>query len=101
MTRSIVLDDVLQTPALPGAEERLEWPISDRAVALGYKPTPGQLKSIGKAAASLYFARYGQKPPKREQFVDGTTRLVNSYSSKDLQILDEAIKTIMERADNT
>lgn len=100
LTRSIVLDDVLQTPALPGGEERLEWPISDRATALGYKPTPGQLKSIGRGAAALYRARYGKEPPKREQFVDGATRSVNSYSSKDLPILDQAIKAVMDKSKN-
>lgn len=97
LTRSIVLDEKLQAPSLPGSSERLEYPVSDRALELGYKPTPGQLKSIGKGAASLYRARYGQEPPKREQFVDGTTRKVNCYSQKDLPILDEAIKAVMER----
>lgn len=97
LARSIVLDDVLQTPALPSGENRLEWPISDRAVALGYSPTSGQLKSIGKGAAALYRARYGKEPPKREQFVDGTTRLVNCYSHEDLPILDQAIKTVMDK----
>lgn len=97
VTRSIVLDDVLQSLALPSGEERLEWPISDRAVALGYHPKPGQLTTIGKAAAALYRARYGQEPVKREQFVGGTTRKVNMYSQKDLAILDQAIKSVMEK----
>jgi hypothetical protein len=97
LARSIVLDDVLQTPALPSGEERLEWPISDRAAVLGYKPTPGQLRTIGKGAAALYRARYGQEPPEREQFVDGTTRKVKCYSQKDLPILDQAIKAVMDK----
>ena len=97
LTRSIVLDEKLQTPSLPSSSERLEYPVSDRALELGYKPTSGQLKSIGKGAASLYRARYGQEPPKREQYVDGTTRKVNCYSQKDLPILDQAIKAVMER----
>ena len=97
LARSIVLDDVLQ-PALPQADnQRLEYPISDRALELGYKPTPGQLRSIGKGAAALYRARYSQEPIKREQFVDGTTRKVNVYSQKDLPILDQAIKRIMDK----
>ena len=37
-------------------------------------------------------ARYGKRPPKREQFVDGTTRKVSVYSEDDLDIVDEAIK---------
>lgn len=97
LARSIVLDDVLP-PALPQADnERLEYPISDRALELGYKPTPGQLRSIGKGAAALYRARYSQEPIKREQFVDGATRKVNVYSQKDLPILDEAIKRVMDK----
>lgn len=101
VTRSIVLDDVLQSLALPSGEERLEWPISDRAMALGYHPKPGQLTTIGKAAAALYRARYGQEPTKREQFVGGTTRKVNMYSQKDLAILDQAIKSVMEKEKNS
>lgn len=97
LVRSIVLDDVLQ-PALPQADsERLEYPISDRALELGYKPTPGQLRSIGKGAAALYRARYSQEPVKREQFVDGTTRKVNVYSQRDLPILDQSIKAVMDK----
>ena len=98
LTRSIVLDDVLQAPALASGEERLEWPISDRAVNLGFSPNKGQLMKIGKMAAALYRARYDQEPIKREQFVDGTTRKVNMYAHKDLAILDEAIKSIMGQA---
>lgn len=97
LTRSIVLDDVLQASALPSGEERLEWPISDRAVVLGFNPNKGQLMKIGKAAAALYRARYGSEPIKREQFVDGATRKVNMYAHKDLAILDQAIKSIMEQ----
>lgn len=100
LTRSIVLDDVLLTPALPGDGERLEWPVSDRAAVLGYRPNHGQLIRIGKLAATFYFARYGKKPLEREQYVDGTTRMVKCYSHKDLPILDEAIKAVMEKDKN-
>lgn len=100
LTRSIVLDDVLQASALPSGEERLEWPISDRAVVLGFNPTRGQLMKIGKVAAALYRARYGSDPIKREQFVDGATRKVNMYAHKDLAILDQAIRSIMEQENN-
>jgi prophage antirepressor-like protein len=100
LTRSIVLDDVLQAPALPSGEERLEWPISDRASILGFNPSKGQLMKIGKIAAALYRARYGSDPIKREQFVDGATRKVNMYAHKDLAILDQAIKSIMQQENN-
>jgi hypothetical protein len=47
---------------------------------------------IGMLASSLYLAKYGERPVKREQFVDGTTRRVASYGEDDLDILDQAIK---------
>ena len=43
-------------------------------------------------ASSLYLAKYGERPVKREQFVDGTSRRVASYGEDDLDILDQAIK---------
>lgn len=90
--RNVVLQEKLQ-PALPG---RVEWPVSDRAVVLGHRPTPAQLRKIGKEAARFYQERHGQKPVQREQFVGGATRMVNVYSEGDVDILDEAIALVME-----
>jgi hypothetical protein len=60
---------------------------------LGYGVQNGNiLKSIGQFASKLYQARYGIRPPQREQFVDGTTRMVRVYSQDDLDIVDQAIK---------
>lgn len=94
MVRDIVLADKLDKPALPsGQPERLEYPISDRLIDLGYGVQDGNiLKSIGLIASNLYKARYGNRPPQREQFVDGTTRMVRLYSQDDLDIVDRAIK---------
>lgn len=89
--RNIVLEEKFQ-PALPG---RVEWPISDRAVVLGHRPSPAQLRKIGKQAARLYQERHGEKPVQREQFVDGATRMVNVYGESDVDILDEAIARVM------
>ena len=72
--------------------ERSRLPLIGATLYLGR-----QLKSIGKGAVSLYGDCYGQESPKREQYVDGTTRKVNCYSQKDLPILDQAIKAVMER----
>jgi prophage antirepressor-like protein len=90
--RNVVLQEKLQ-PALPG---RVEWPVSDRAVVLGHRPTPAQLRKIGFEAARLYQERHGQKPVQREQFVGGATRMVNVYSEGDVDVLDEAIALVME-----
>ena len=96
LVRSIVLADKLQSTALPGATDRLEWTLSDRVVHLGYKPQAlGILTKIGRAAASLYRARYSSEPPKKEQHVDGATRKVNLYNSDNVDVLDAAIKQIL------
>lgn len=89
--RNILVEDKLQ-PALPG---RVEWPVSDRAVVLGYRPNPTQLRKIGKEAARIYQLHHGEKPVQREQFVAGTTRMVNVYSEADVDVLDEAISLVM------
>lgn len=95
--RDILLADKLKQPTpLPGGE-RAEWPVSDRARHLGYKPKRGDLIKIGKVAAQLYRLRHNAEPPIREQYVDGTTREVKSYSSADLDILDQAIATVLEK----
>ena len=95
--RDILLADKLKKPtALPGSE-RAEWPVSDRARHLGYKPKRNDLIKIGRTAAKLYRLRHNEDPPVREQYVDGTTREVKCYGSADLDILDQAIATVMEQ----
>lgn len=98
LVKNIVLEERLKKPALPEGQSeqgRFEWPVSDRATFLGFHPARKQLINVGKAVASLYRERYGAEPPKREQFVDGTTRMVNCYSETDLDILDAAIRSVM------
>lgn len=96
IVRDILLEDKLKKPALPSGG-RAEWPVSDRARHLGYSPNRKQLISIGKTVAGLYRLRHeGQDPPEREQFVDGTTRMVKCYGEADLDILDQAIALVME-----
>lgn len=95
--RDILLADKLKKPAALSGGERAEWPVSDRARHLGYKPKRGDLIKIGKVAAQLYRLRHEQDPPIREQYVDGTTREVKCYGSSDLDILDQAIAAVMEK----
>lgn len=102
--RDILLEDKLKKPLLPSGG-RAEWPISDRARHLGYQPNRAKLIKIGKVAAELYRVRHNYvdefgnqvkvDPPKREQFVDGTTREVYCYGENDLDILDQAIALVM------
>lgn len=97
LVRDILFEDKLKKPALPSGG-RAEWPVSDRAKHLGYKPNRSDLIAIGKTAAGLYRLRHeGQNPPEREQFVDGTTRMVKCYGEADLDILDQAIALVMEK----
>lgn len=93
LVRDVMFAEKLDKLALPEEKKRLEYPISDRVVDLGYGVQTGNvLKSIGQIASNLYKARHGERPPKREQFVDGTTRMVACYGPDDLDIVDAAIK---------
>ena len=97
--RNILLGDKLQPSpqGITNRQPRLEYPVSDRAIDLGYRPTNSQLQQIGKRAKKLYLERHGTEPVKREQFVGGATRLVNVYGFADLDILDEAITFVMDK----
>jgi prophage antirepressor-like protein len=94
IVKDILLEDKLLKPS--NEQKRFEVPISDRARQLGYNPNKGQLQKLGKTAVQFYRLRYNEDPPKREQFVDGTTRMVNCYSTDDIDILDQAIAVVME-----
>jgi prophage antirepressor-like protein len=95
IVRDVLLEDRLKKPALPGTG-RSEWPVSDRARHLGFNPDRTALMKIGRTAAKLYrLAHNGEDPPQREQFVDGTTRMVKCYGEADLDILDSAISLVM------
>ena len=96
--RNILLGDRLQpSQGITDRQPRLEYPVSDRAIDLGYQPKFKQLLQIGKKAKKLYVERHGTEPVKREQFVGGTTRMVNSYGFEDLDLLDEAISDVMDK----
>ena len=98
--RNILLGDRLQPSLTQNSQTeppRLEYPVSDRAIDLGYRPTHGQLLQIGKRVKKLYLERHGTEPIKREQFVGGTTRMVNVYGFNDLDLLDEAISLVMDK----
>ena len=70
--RNVLLKEKLQPSLTSTNPGRLEYPVSDRAIALGYKPNNTQLQQIGKRASRLYQEKYNSKPPQREQFVGGT-----------------------------
>ena len=97
--RDILLADKLQRSSTETTltQARLEYPVSDRAMSLGYRPDSRQLQQIGKQASRLYQDLHGTKPVQREQFVGGTTRMVNVYGFQDLYLLDQAIFSVMDK----
>ena len=97
--RNILLAEKLQPSSteITTTQVRLEYPVSDRAVFLGYRPDSRQLQQIGKQASRLYQERHGTKPIQREQFVGGATRMVNVYGFDDLDLLDQAILSVMDK----
>lgn len=96
IVRDILLEDKLKKSTLP-SQGRAEWPISDRARHLGYNPNRSELIKIGKTAANFFRLRYNDDPVQREQYVDGTTRMVKCYGEEDLDIVDKAILIVMEQ----
>lgn len=88
--RNIILEDIIQ-PYLP-----VDWSVSDRAMYLGYNPTRTQLIAIGKEAARLYREQYDEDPPQSEEVVEGQTRPVKVYSRKAVDLLDTAIRKVMD-----
>ena len=64
-------------PALPGDDEMT---LSDAWMEVFQQALPRtQNKSAGTLVANAYREDFGTEPPKRQQFVDGAPRKVNSY----------------------
>lgn len=97
LVRNITLQDKL---ALPSGE-RTAWPISDRVRHLGLTANRGQLIRIGKLASDAYNQRYGYRPIKREQYVDGAVRQVCEYKAADVDLLDAAITHVILEGNTT
>jgi len=68
--------------------------ISSVAFELGLSISNGQAKKAGKIAAAAYLERYQESPSKHHQTVGGNVILVNSYTQKDRDLLESAIKGI-------
>ncbi len=73
--------------------------IPERCVALGYgKPGRGQDSEIGKAVARAYRkAHNGSDPTKHDQFIDGRSVQVNTYTDADLPVVDAGIHDFFAR----
>ena len=78
--------------AITDGEDVRPTSISLVASELGYKVSSKQLISIGREVAKAYFHRYDDVPPKHEQLVDGRVTKVNSYTTRDKDLIVEALR---------
>jgi len=69
--------------------------LSQVAADMGYRFPKGQDSKAGRILAVRYREKYNKEPSKHKQFVDGATRLVNSYTEKDRDLVEEVIKECM------
>lgn len=71
--------------------------ISDRISQLGFgKQDNAVMSKVGKAVAKAYRNKYGAEPPNRTQYVDGAPRQVKHYTHSDLDIIDDAIYSVLK-----
>jgi hypothetical protein len=66
--------------------------VSVVAADLGYRFNASQLTRVGGWIAKAYFSKYNESPPKHEQFVGGAAIKVNTYQSKDRDLLEAEIR---------
>ena len=66
--------------------------ISTIAAELGLRFTTDELKSIGAKVSKLYHAKHGTGPSKHEQPCGGAVRLVCSYTERDRDIVEQALR---------
>jgi len=83
--------------AIANGEQR-ESPISLSVVAkdMGHRLTDSQAKKIGIKLKRSYMQTHGQAPPKHDQLVNGRVTRVNSYTTRDLSLVQEVIKAFMD-----
>ena len=56
------------------------------------------LKKYGRAVAELYRQKYGEEPPRREQFVQGRPVMVKHYFEKDNELVNRGILSVVNAA---
>ena len=64
--------------------------LSQIATKLGLKCTPEGLRSVGKIASRMYQERHGRAPTKHPQLVDGRMTDVNTYFTRDEDLIRDA-----------
>lgn len=78
-------------------KERVCLPLSDMAKELGFNLNLNQLKALGSVVADKYKSKHGKAPIKREQHVEGASRMVNHYTSDDKKLIKKCIEAYMAK----
>jgi hypothetical protein len=65
--------------------------ISVVAADMGHQLSVKDLKAIGCLLSKAYMNKYGVKPNQREQLVQGNIMKVNSYTNRDIDLMQAAI----------
>lgn len=84
------------TPAPAGEPSVGFITISTVASEMGYKFDTRQLMKLGVNVKSAYNSKYGEDPPKHEQFVNGAVRRVNTYQAKDRELIKHEISAFVK-----
>ena len=75
-----------------GAQSTDSISIGSVAFEMGMALTNAKAVAAGKHAAKLYRERYGEAPSKHNQTIGGNVILVNSYTLRDRDLVEDAIK---------
>jgi hypothetical protein len=78
--------------AITNGESNAPLTISTIAAELGLRFTTDELKCIGAKISKLYRAKYNTAPPKHEQQCGGAVRPVCSYTERDRDIVEQALR---------
>jgi len=66
--------------------------LSSVASEIGMRFTSDELKRIGKNLKNIYVDKYGDNPGRHEQSVDGAVRMVNLYTKRDQDMMEQALR---------
>jgi hypothetical protein len=68
--------------------------ISDVALDLGRRLNHSQLIQAGKLVAKAYRQRHNEDPYEELRYVDGTRRMIKSYTAADRDLVEDAITSV-------
>ena len=92
-------NNIFKTSSVPQIENGAAYSsasvsICTVAMELGITLSDAKGKLAGRHAAKLYRDKYKQPPSKHHQTIRGTVLMVNSYTQKDRDLLETAIKAV-------